>query len=231
MTILLCHEMGHFVQAWRYGVYASWPYFIPMPISPIGTFGAVIAMEARKGDRRALFDIGISGPLAGLVPTIIFLLVGLHYAEIKPIPLHADRIGDPLLLKLFAEWIKGPVPRGSDVILNPMLFAGWVGLLVTSLNLFPIGQLDGGHILYGLLRQKAYWVANILLAAAVVLSIRFELWHWLPMLALLLFVVGPRHPPTADDDVPLGWFRHVLGWLTLALLPLGFTPVPFLFGQ
>jgi membrane-associated protease RseP (regulator of RpoE activity) len=108
-----------------------------------------------------------------------------------------------------------------------VLFAGWVGLLVTALNLLPVGQLDGGHILYGLLRRRANWVATIVLTTAVVLAVRLNYWWWWPMLLLLMFVVGTRHPPTANDYVPLGWFRYVLGWLTLALLPLGFTPMPF----
>lgn len=233
MTILLCHEMGHFVQAWRYDVYASWPYFLPMPLSPIGTFGAVIAMEARKGDRRALFDIGISGPLAGLVPAILFCIVGLMWSEptFRRVAPGEFMLGSSLLFSALERWFVHMPPGATGLELHPFAMAGWVGLLVTALNLLPIGQLDGGHILYGILRRYAYAVSMVVLTVAVVLSVELRLWHWLPMLALLLFVVGPRHPPTADDDVPLGWFRHVLGWLTLALLPLGFTPVPFLFGQ
>jgi membrane-associated protease RseP (regulator of RpoE activity) len=228
MTILICHEMGHFIQAWRYRVYASWPYFIPMPFSPLGTFGAVIAMEARTGDRRALFDIGITGPLAGLVPTMIFLLLGLHWSHIEPVAASANRYGNPLLLEWLARWMIGPMPPGSDIVLNPVLFAGWVGLLVTSLNLLPIGQLDGGHILYGILRRKAHGVAAAVLVAVVALVGILNLWWWWPMLILLALVVGTRHPPTANDYVPLGWFRLVLGLLTLAFLPLGFTPWPFM---
>jgi membrane-associated protease RseP (regulator of RpoE activity) len=115
-----------------------------------------------------------------------------------------------------------------DIKPNPMLFAGWVGLLITSLNLLPVGQLDGGHILYGLLRWRANWIANIVLATAIALSIWLWFWWWWPMLTLLTFVVGTRHPPTANDNMPLGWFRHVLGWLTLSILFLGFTPQPFI---
>jgi membrane-associated protease RseP (regulator of RpoE activity) len=228
MAVLVCHEMGHFVQAWRYGVYASWPYFIPMPLTPIGTFGAVIAMEGRRGDRRALFDIGISGPLAGLVPTMIFLLLGIQQSRYEWVPDFAPRFGNPLLLEWLAHWQLGPMPPHTDIILNPLLFAGWVGLLITSLNLLPVGQLDGGHILYGLLRWRANWIANIVLATAIGLSIWLWFWWWWPMLTLLTFVVGTRHPPTANDNMPLGWFRHVLGWLTLSILFLGFTPQPFI---
>ena len=158
MTILVCHEMGHFIQAYRYGVYASFPYFIPMPLPPLGTLGAVIAMEPRMGHRRALFDIGISGPLAGLVPTVIFLIVGLRHSGWEIPSEEALRnawfIGRPLLFRFLENLILGPVPRGYAVDYDPVAFAGWVGLLITSLNLIPIGQLDGGHILYALLRKR-----------------------------------------------------------------------------
>ncbi|MEN6407086.1 MAG: site-2 protease family protein [Thermoguttaceae bacterium] len=229
MTILLCHEMGHFIQAHRYGVYASWPYFIPMPFSPIGTMGAVIAMEPRVGHRRALFDIGISGPLAGLVPTIIFLVVGLKHSGFAVPVKNAMLFGDPLLVKALVYWILGPTPKGYEVVIDPMAFAGWVGLLVTSLNLIPIGQLDGGHILYALLRRKAHRVAKTLLLTALFLVIwKWEtLGQWI-LMVVLLFLMGPIHPPTADDEEPLGVFRYILGWATLAFIVIGFTPTPLL---
>jgi membrane-associated protease RseP (regulator of RpoE activity) len=228
MTILLCHEMGHFIQAWRYGVYASLPYFLPMPLSPIGTFGAVIGMEPRRGDRRAVFDIGISGPLAGLIPTIIFCIIGLHWSTpslAKPGP------NEPILgsSMLFSFLIHNFVPQGGlghYVNLHPFAMAGWVGLLITAINLISIGQLDGGHIIYGMLRSKAHWVGTFVLLAAIAAVVIHDLWNWWFMLFLLI-LLGTRHPPTADDNVPLGLFRHVLGWLTLAIAPLGFTPIPF----
>ena len=227
MTILLCHEMGHFLQAYRYGVYASLPYFIPVPAPPFGTLGAVIAMEPRIGGRKALFDIGITGPLAGLVPTFIFLVIGLCHAKVEVLTSQSQVFGDPLLLRFLASRILGPIPKGSDVIFNPVLFAGWVGLFITSLNLIPIGQLDGGHVLYALLRRKAHMVATVLLFSAVFVVIYGQLWHWSVMLFLLL-LMGPIHPPTADDEEPLGLGRIILGWLTLAFIVVGFTPVPLL---
>ena len=234
MTILLCHEMGHFLQAHRYGVRASLPYFIPMPFSPLGTFGAVIAMEPRVGGRRALFDIGISGPLAGLVPTLIFCIVGSQSSELKLTPPHPHGMafGSPILFDVLCQWRFGAIPANYDILLDPMAFAGWVGLLVTSLNLIPIGQLDGGHVLYALLLGKAHRVASLLLMTAVFLVI----WNWdtlggwLLMLFLLL-LMGPIHPPTADDSEPLGLGRVVLGWLTLAFIIVGFTPTPLKFLQ
>lgn len=229
MIILVFHEMGHFLQARRYGVPASLPFFLPMPLSPIGTMGAVIGMAANMGDRRALFDIGITGPLAGLVPTLIFCIAGLQWSHVAVLPPDALQFGDPLLLR-FMVWIKfGPIPPGHDVVLHPMAFAGWVGLLVTSLNLIPIGQLDGGHILYALLRKKAHRVASMLLTAAgaavVVGTVVYGYPIWI-LMVLLLFVMGPIHPPTANDNMPLGPIRIVLGWLTLAFIIIGFTPMP-----
>ena len=228
MTILVCHEMGHFLQARRYGVPASLPFFLPMPISPIGTFGAVIGMDSRVGDRKALFDIGISGPLAGLVPTLLFCIIGIQQAKVDVIPASgAMQFGEPLLFK-FLTWMRfGPLPDDSTVFIGPMAFAGWVGLLITSLNLLPIGQLDGGHILYGLLQRRAHAVATFLLLAAVAAVVAFGYYGWTLML-FLLFFMGPKHPPTANDYVRLGPWRTVLGWLTLAFIPIGFTPTPFI---
>jgi len=228
MTILICHEAGHFLQARRYGVYTSYPYFIPMPLSPLGTFGAVIAMDARIPHRRALFDIGISGPLAGLVPTLVFCVVGLHLS--RPV-VGNDTLGDPLLIKLLVAWIFGPLPAGHVILIHPVALAGWFGLLITAINLMPIGQLDGGHVCYALLRTKARRIASTLLFAAVIIVIwEFERYGgWSLMLALLL-LMRPGHPPTGHDDMPLGLGRTVLGWLTLAFIPIGFTPTPFLLG-
>lgn len=233
MTILVCHEAGHFFQALRYRVYASLPYFIPMPVTPIGTMGAVIGMEARVGDRRALFDIGISGPLAGLVPTIVFCILGLLWSDTKPIDPEEVSFVVPALFQFFANHLVG-VPRpGFEFVYHPTAVAGLVGMLITAINLFPIGQLDGGHILYGLLRRRAHTVAWLLLGGATgaILFTAFVLKQYqvLGMLVMvgLLLVLGPRHPPTADDYVPLGRTRIVLGWLTLAFVPLGFTPMLF----
>jgi membrane-associated protease RseP (regulator of RpoE activity) len=228
MTILVCHEAGHFIQAWRYRVYASLPYFIPMPISPPGTLGAVIGMEARVGDRKAIFDIGISGPLAGLVPTLICTIIGIGHLAAAPVAMPQARgllFGAPILFRWVEQWTLGAVPRGFDIADDPIAFAGWVGLLITSLNLIPIGQLDGGHILYALLRRRAHAVSWLVLLGGIAAMVIFNAKGWIIM-AMLLLVIGPQHPPTANDDVPLGWFRVLLGWLTLAFVLIGFTPWP-----
>jgi len=229
MTILLCHEMGHYFQARRYRVPASLPWFIPMPFGPVGTMGAVIGMRPGFGDRKAIFDIGITGPLAGLVPTMIFAVAGLQFSHVENVPPNALQYGDPLLLRALYSMKFGPIADGQDVTMNPMLFAAWVGLLITSINLIPIGQLDGGHVLYALLRKKAHHVASWLLTAAVVAVVAAAVVYHYPtwiLMLLLLLAMGPRHPPTANDNVPLGPLRVVLGWLTLAFVLVGFTPMP-----
>lgn len=242
MTILVCHEAGHFLQARRYGVPASLPYFLPMPLTPIGTLGAVIAMDARVKDRRALFDIGITGPLAGLIPTLACCVLGLQapFSKVSPLIQFLDaaeggvfELGEPLLFTLLARWNFGVIPQGHTVVIGPLATAGWVGLLITAVNLFPIGQLDGGHVLYALLRRRAHRVAQVILLAAVA-GVVAGVWifkqrgmaGWTVMLVLLA-LMGPRHPPTANDFVPLGPVRIVLGWATLAFLIVGFTPNPF----
>ncbi|MGD9637412.1 MAG: site-2 protease family protein [Pirellulales bacterium] len=232
MTTLLAHEMGHYLQARRNRVPASLPYFIPMPGSPVGTMGAVIGMQPGIGNRRSLFDIGVSGPLAGLVPTMIFSIVGLYWSTIEPVAAHQNLIslGEPLLFKFLSHLILGPVPQHYDVILHPVAFAGWVGMFITALNLIPIGQLDGGHVLYALLRERAHGIAQALLILAMAAVVVYGYWNWTLMIVLLMFM-GPIHPPTADDSVPLGTTRTIIGWLSLLFVPLGFTPSPFSFAH
>ena len=228
LATLLCHEFGHFFQARRWRVTASWPYFIPIPAGPLGTMGAVIRMRGNMGNRQALFDIGISGPLAGLVPALAFSIIGLSWSRIAPMTAieGARSLGTPLLFQWLCDLILGPAPPGQDVFLHPMAYAGWVGIFITALNLIPIGQLDGGHVLYALLRRKAHIVAQLLLVGALVAMMVTNNWEWSLML-LLLFFIGPNHPPTADDSMPLGRGRTILGWLTLGFIFIGFTPHPF----
>lgn len=229
MTILLFHELGHFLQARRYGVPASPPYFVPMPFPPLGTMGAIIAMRSRIADSKALFDIAITGPLAGLVPTLVFGAVGLRMSNLGGFVTEPPwLIGKPLLFAAVERIVIGSDLPGLKIEYHPLAVAAWTGLFITALNLIPIGQLDGGHILYTLLHKKAHVVSTALVvfvAMAMILDWR-AYGPWMLML-ILLVMMGVRHPPTANDDVPLGRRRIVLGWLTLAFVAVGFTPSPF----
>jgi membrane-associated protease RseP (regulator of RpoE activity) len=229
LLILGCHEMGHYLQARRYGVPASLPYFIPMPFSPFGTMGAVIIQGDHAGNRRTLFDIAVSGPLAGLAVALPLLYVALAETNSIVVPKNQPGIsyGDPVILRWMFESIHGPLSPGHDIELTPLLFAAWVGVFITSLNLIPVGQLDGGHILYALLRRRAYPVAMGCLGLAIGYMI-YQQNHTYALLVILLLMMGPFHPPTGDDEAPLGWPRILLGWLTLSFIIVGFTPNPII---
>jgi len=227
MLILLSHEMGHYLQSVRYGVPASFPFFIPFP-NLFGTLGAVI-LQGRGADRKAMFDIAISGPLAGLVFTLPCAYYGLRQAEIITVNPneYSYAFGDPLILKWMTGWIIRPLEQNEDVLLNPLLFAAWVGFFITALNLVPIGQLDGGHILYTLIGKRAHYVAQGFLIAAIGYMIYTSSYAYTLMVVLLL-LMGPKHPPTANDNVPIGTFRIVLGWITLAFVIIGLSPNPLI---
>jgi membrane-associated protease RseP (regulator of RpoE activity) len=233
MAILGAHEFGHYLQARRYGVPATWPLFIPFPFSPIGTMGAVIVQGTGWADRKALFDIAVSGPLAGLVLTIPAVIVGIQWSEVVPFIPNPEEVyfGSPLLVRWIIDWIHGPISKGYVLEYHPLAHAGWVGVFITGLNLLPIGQLDGGHILYTLLLRRSHVVARWLLRGAVIAVVAAgsfvsaSYFGWSLMLVLLV-MMGSRHPPTADDYVPLGLGRKVVGWGTLLFVLIGFTPAP-----
>jgi len=229
MGILIAHELGHYLQALRYGVPASPPMFIPMPLPPLGTMGAVILQGAGFANRKVLFDIAISGPLAGLVVALPVVWWGLQDSTVMTIkPSQTALIfGDPLILEWMYELQHGVLAPNQEVVLNPLLHAGWVGIFITAVNLVPVGQLDGGHILYTLIGRKAHWVAYGIIIGAVVWMVATGNPTFMLMI-LLLWGFGLRHPPSSDDSVSIGGFRTILAWLTLAFVPIGFTPVPFM---
>ncbi|MDR0336077.1 MAG: site-2 protease family protein [Planctomycetaceae bacterium] len=228
MLILTCHELGHFIQMKRYGVRSSLPYFIPMPIGPFGTLGAVIAMDGRIPNARALFDIGISGPLAGLIPTLFCLYYGIKWSYFVPVSLSGDMtFGNPLLFQSMTYWIFGATPADVILSLHPVGLAGWVGLFLTSLNLMPFGQLDGGHVFYALLGRRSINVSWGVFYVIIILVIWFRLWHW-SLILILLAWIGITHPPTANENVRLTPLRQILGWGILAFIVLGFTPTPII---
>lgn len=232
MGILLAHELGHFLQSLRYRVPATPPLFIPMPLAFTGTMGAVIVQGGGFANRRALFDIAVSGPLAGLVVAIPVAWFGVQQSVVEQVSTVATSFGDPLILKWMIEYHHGKLPPGTDVILNPLLFAGWVGIFITALNLIPIGQLDGGHILYTLLGRRSNQIVWLIVLGVVSWMLMTANWSYLPFLILILFLGrGPGHPPSADDSVPLGAGRTILGWLTLSFMLIGFTPRPISFSE
>lgn len=231
MTILTCHELGHFLQARRYGVPASPPHFIPMPwpLSPLGTMGAIIGMRSRIPSSKALYDIAITGPLAGLVPTLIFGAIGVKLSSFGGFVTQPPWLsGKPMLFQALERLMLGGDLPGLKITYHPLAVAAWTGLFITALNLIPIGQLDGGHILYTLLKKKAHAVsiALVLFSALAILWNFNTYWPWCLMLTLLV-LMGVRHPPTEDDQARLGGGRVALGWLTLAFVLVGFTPSPF----
>ena len=227
MSILLAHEMGHYIVGRRYNAPVSLPYFIPLPIfSPFGTMGAVIVQRAPFEERRSLFDIAVAGPLAGLVVALPLLVYGLATSKVGPITPGGLLEGNSILYLALKYLIFGRVLPGNglDVYLNPVAWAAWAGLLVTSLNLLPVGQLDGGHTLYALLGRRAWPVAFGVVGLLVVMGFFWQGWF---LWAFLVLIFGVRHPAPLNDLSPMGLRRTLVGIGVLVLFVLTFTPVPF----
>ena len=233
MSILFFHEMGHYLQSVWNRVPASLPYFIPMPIPPMGTMGAVIFQGRGVATRRQMFDIAVWGPLAGLAVTIPVLWYGLSLSEYKSQPDSAPwQLNQPLIIKWMITTIHGPAPAGKTIALddNGIAFAGWVGVLITAMNLLPVGQLDGGHILYTLIGRKAHFVAYAVITAGFSYMVMNDDFTFI-LLLILLLMTGIKHPPTANDQEKLGLARHILGWFTLSFLLVGLTMNPITFPE
>ena len=225
MGILLAHELGHYLVARKNGVDVTLPYFIPAP-SFIGTFGAFIKMRSPARDRKMLLDIGAAGPLVGVVVSLPLVALGLSLSEVKQIEGQVGTtLGDSVLLWLINRVVVGPIPPGYDVVIHPVGFAGWIGLLVTSLNLLPVGQLDGGHVVYALLGERQNRISKFVFVGLLVLGVLG--WEGWLVWGVLLLIMGFRHPPPVEWWVPLDRKRKIIGWLTIAVFILTFIPVPF----
>jgi Zn-dependent protease len=231
MIILVGHELGHYLTCRRYAVAATLPFFIPAP-TLIGTFGAFIRIKSPISYKRQLFDIGANGPLAGFFLALPALVVGLAFSRVTTYVPAGDTIsfGEPLLFRLLSALFFGRTPEGSALVLHPVGFAGWVGILVTSFNLIPFGQLDGGHIAYALLGQRARLVSKGVVVAFVVMGVFFWV-GWFLWAAVILFFefkskLRLRHPPILDEDAPLGAKRRVLSVLVVVIFILSFIPDP-----
>ncbi len=255
VLILGTHEMGHYLVARHHRVVATLPYFIPVPFGA-GTLGAVIRMRSAIPSRRATLDIAAAGPLAGLAVALPLLLWGLAHSELREVvtapvgsalvspyalvrallegrPLvsaaaSAQFFGDSLLTAGARLAVFGTLPPGTDVFLHPVAFAAWLGLLVTTLNLVPVGQLDGGHVLYALLGRRGALLGSRLVSAALLVAGAFVSWNWLVWWALTRFVIGLRHPPSLVEE-PLDPGRRAVAIVSLVLFVLTFVPVPVSF--
>lgn len=251
MTILLAHELGHYVAGRIHGVDISPPYFIPMPLVLLGTMGAVIRMRGTIRSRAALLDVGASGPLAGMAFALPILIYGIATSPVEPIPEPGTFVieGRSLLYVALLHALKGPIPVGHDIMLSPMAFAGWAGLLVTMMNLLPFGQLDGGHVAYALLGRRQDRIARAVLIALPLVSLAtcaayglsaygagargdaligealagMHWMVWFVVLALMSRLAGIDHPPT-DDVAPLGAGRRAIAIGSLVLFVLLFMP-------
>jgi len=229
MTILFAHEMGHYVACRRYGLACTFPYFLPVPLN-FGTFGAFIKIKQPIRTKRELFDVGVAGPLAGFVVLIPFLLYGVAHSQWVPLP-HAGpqptgavlAPGRCLAILLVSRLFHGPLRDGMYLNLHPTALGAWLGLLATSINLLPLGQLDGGHILYaatGKLQRR--------LALPLWLGLALLGWLWTGWLlwTLIVLVIGLYHPPVWDEREPLDRKRQAIAVLALVIFILSFMPVP-----
>jgi membrane-associated protease RseP (regulator of RpoE activity) len=228
LFILTTHELGHYLLSKIHRVPASLPLFIPGPPHFIGTFGAIIRMRGPILSRRALFDIGVAGPLAGFVVAVIVLIVGLSLSTVVDrTATYGLHLGEPLLLQFMSWVVIGPLPPEADVVLHPIGFAAWFGLFVTSLNLLPIGQLDGGHVAYALWGPRQRTMALAFLPILLILG--FIGWTGWFLWAFMAGLWGVGHPPVMDPHVPLGRNRTIVGWIAFAVFVVTFAPVPFSF--
>lgn len=231
MLVLAVHEMGHYLAARRHGIRASLPYFIPVPFA-LGTFGAFINLPPLVGTRRQLFDIGVAGPLAGLAVALPALALGLQWSTVLPYDPSAAvhqgmSVNASMMLALVARLsIGGQVAHGHYLVLHPLAFAGWLGLMITALNLLPVGQLDGGHVAHALFgRARAEWLGTAALMGMVVLGL--FVWSGLLLWAVLVYAIaGKRGEPPQDDLTPLDGRRRALAWAVFAILALILLPLP-----
>jgi membrane-associated protease RseP (regulator of RpoE activity) len=231
LAILGCHELGHYVACRYYDVDASRPFFLPMPFLFTGTLGAFIRIREPIPSKRMLFDIGIAGPIAGFLIAVPALFIGLRLSHVVALPLRLPPgtmdLGEPLLFKLASRLIWGAQPDGVSLNLHPMAFAAWFGLLATALNLFPIGQLDGGHISYAVLGHRSTYVTVAMIGVALGLARFSSSWIvWTGLMVVMLVTFGWRHPRTPDEHVPLNRTRVALALVALAMFIVCFTSAP-----
>ena len=229
LGILVTHEFGHYLLSRIHRVPASLPLFIPGPPHFIGTFGAVIRMRSAIMNRRALFDIGVAGPIAGFIAAVVAIIIGLSLSHIVPrSQTYGLQLGEPLLLQWFGWLMFGPIPPTHDIVLHPIAFAAWFGFFVTAINLLPLGQLDGGHVAFAVLghRQRSLALGTI----PILIYLGLTGWPGWILWVGLASLVGIAHPPVIDPDIVLGKHRRWVAWAALAIFIVTFAPVPFSVG-
>lgn len=233
LGILFCHEMGHYLTARYYGMDVTLPFFIPAPppLFILGTFGAVIRMQSPPQHRRALLHVGAAGPIAGFVVALPAIIYAYRTASQVHLSTAASdtsiAFGVPLLLEFISYWTVGPLPDGVSLTLNSVGVAAWFGLLVTVFNLLPIGQLDGGHIVYALIGPRARYVSLVMIGALGALGIVWPGW-WL--WAVLGWLTARKQPIVLDQQDPLNWRSQLLAALALVIFVVCFIPVPMRIG-
>jgi membrane-associated protease RseP (regulator of RpoE activity) len=226
MTILLFHELSHYIASRKHHTKATLPYFIPAP-SIIGTFGAFIKMKSPIITRKALIDIGASGPIAGFIISVIASIVGLSMSEVVSLS-NAEgalSLGDSILFSFLSRMTLDIAPDNHDILLHPVAFAGWIGLFVTSLNLIPVGQLDGGHIVFAILGERHRYVSIVLVVILAALGILY--WEGWALWAVLMLVLGIKHPPVVYWEIPLDPKRRFIGIIAFIIFIITFIPSPF----
>lgn len=224
ILMLSFHEFGHYFVSRRRNIDVSLPYFIPGP-TIFGTFGAVIKSKSPFKNRKDLIDVGTAGPIAGFAVALIATVIGLSQSRIVATPPQDAMIfGDSIIFRFLSWLVLGNLPKGHDILISPMAFAGWAGIFVTMLNLMPIGQLDGGHILYALLGKKQRLIAWMLVPALFFMGLFF--WSgWFVWVGLAL-IMKANHPPTLNDSLDLDPRRKIIGWIAIVIFVISFIPVP-----
>ena len=230
LVVLGTHELGHFLASRRHGVHTTLPMFIPAPPIPplIGTFGAVIRIKTPITTKNALVDIGAAGPLAGFVAALFVTAWGLRLSSIYPQAAHTGTalgLGSSLIFQVLSYFFVGPMPEGFDVFLHPMAFAGWIGFFVTAMNLMPMGQLDGGHMIYALMGPWHRVFSMLMVALLVVLG--FFTWPGWFIWAALISIIGLWHPPVEDHYAPMDLRRKATSMAAIIVFILTFIPTPF----
>lgn len=226
LLILGVHEMGHYYASKKHHVDASLPYFIPLP-PPflLGTFGALISTREPIPNRKALLDIGIAGPLCGFLVAIPISLIGFFLMQQQPLPLPMEGTNIMLVPPLLLQWMQSLFSMSGNYTIHPTLFAGWVGIFLTAVNLLPAGQLDGGHVARAILKDRHKYVSWVVIFVLAGLSFFYT--GWLMFAIIILLFIGTQHQPPLNEITPLDTKRKLLGLLILIIFILSFAPIPF----